>query len=112
MQMMNFSELRNKEHPTARNRQDQQQHPSGWKVETIDAPFYCLRISSEGLKHITEIASIDLIAEKFIASGGSIARPKIHIPNIGTLITCRDMIGHLFSFIETDSSIRPEKILS
>jgi len=112
MQMMNFSELRNKEHPTARHTYEQKKPPSGWEIENIDAPFFYSRIHSKGLHHMSEVACIDAIAEQFIDNGGSIARPKMHIPSVGTVITCRDTIGHLFSFIEIDTGLRPEKFLS
>jgi len=111
MLIMNFSNPRNKEQPAKHDKFQQQHVQTGWSVSPYhDAPFDCIRIHSEGLKNVTEVASIDAVIEQFTSGGGSIARPKMYIPDIGTLISCSDCVGHLFTFFEAESPVRPEKI--
>ncbi|MDQ6996033.1 MAG: hypothetical protein Q9M82_01050 [Mariprofundus sp.] len=111
MLMMNWSNPRHNEQPFAAGKQQQEHAQTDWMISTdIHAPFECIRVYSEGLKNITEVASIDSVEKQFINGGGSITRPKMHIPGIGSLISCRDCAGHTFSFFETELQIRPEKI--
>jgi len=110
MLIMNWSNPRNQKQPHAAARQQQDHMQPDWMVSSnLNAPFECIRIYSNGLKNITEVASIDAVTEQFTRGGGAIARPKMHIPGIGTLISYRDCVGQMFSFIEIDEPIRPEK---
>jgi len=112
MLMMKWSNPRHNEQPISASRQQQEQSQNDWTISTnIHAPFECIRVYCDGLKNITEVASIDSVVEQFISGGGAIIRPKMHIPGIGSLITCSDCMGHTFSFIETDDPVRPEKVI-
>ncbi len=112
MLMMKWSNPRHNEQPISASRQQQEQLQNDWTISTnIHAPFECIRVYCNGLKNITEVASIDSVVEQFISGGGAIIRPKMHIPGIGSLITCSDCMGHTFSFIETDDPVRPEKVI-
>ncbi len=112
MLIMNWANPRHDEQqPLSASMRQQTHAQADWMVASNqNAPFECIRIFSEGLKNITEVASIDTVKEQFLRGGGSIARPKMHIPGIGTLISCRDCVGHMFSFLETEIPTRPEKI--
>jgi len=111
MLIMNWTNPRHNEQPIAAAMQQQGHAQTDWMVSTdLHAPFECIRVFSKGLKNVTEVASIDAVTEQFIRGGGSIGRPKMHIPGIGTLISCRDCVGHMFSFFETETPVRPEKI--
>ncbi len=111
MLMMKWSNPRYNEQPVSAAREQQEHAHSDWIISSkFNAPFECIRVYSHGLKNITEVASIDTVVEQFIQGGGSIARPKMHIPGIGTLISCRDCAGQMFSFLETDTPVRPEKV--
>jgi len=89
-----------------RNRQTQ----NDWYIAAShDAPFDCLRVYGDGLKHMTEVASLDSVTEQFIAGGGAIVRPRMDIPGVGSMISCRDSIGQTFSFFEYEQPVRPEK---
>jgi len=111
MLIMDFSHTNTKEQPANPERY-QQDHPQiDWRVSAFrDAPFKLTRIHSKGVKNVTEVASIEAVAAQFIAGGGSIARPEVYIPGVGSLISCRDCAGHLFSFFEDESPVRPEHI--
>jgi len=110
MLIMNFSEQSNREQPAAPGKRLADRPQGGdWMVSSnYDAPFDYTCIQSKGLKNITEVASIATVTEQFISGGGSIARPEMYIPGIGTLISCRDCIGHMFTFFEAELPVRPE----
>jgi len=111
MLMMKWSNPRYNEQPAATAREQQEHAQGDWIISSkLNAPFECIRVYCNGLKNITEVASIDSVAEQFINGGGAIIRPKMHITGIGSLITCSDCAGHTFSFIETDNPVRPENI--
>jgi len=111
MLIMNFANPNTNEQPTQTAAQQPEQAHSTWLISSSqDTPFPFTRIHSKGMKNVTEVASIDTVTEQFMNGGGSIARPEMYIPGIGTLITCRDCAGHLFSFFEPESPIRAEHI--
>jgi len=111
MLMMNWSNPRHNEQPLSATMQQHEHVQSDWIISfKQNAPFECVRIYCKGLKNITEVTSIDTVTEQFIRGGGSIARPKMHVPGIGTLISCRDCADHVFSFLETDNPVRPERV--
>ncbi len=112
MLIMNWTNPRQNEQPLAAATQQQEHAQADWMVSTdIHAPFECMRIFSKGLKNVTEVASIDTVTEQFMRGGGSIGRPKMHIPGIGTLISCRDCTGQIFSFLETETPVCPESVV-
>ncbi len=111
MLMMKWSNPRYNEQPVPTAKERQERAQGDWIISSkLNAPFECIRVYCNGLKNITEVASIDAVTEQFINGGGAITRPKMHIPGIGSLISCRDCVGHTFSFIETDNPVRSEKI--
>ena len=76
-----------------------------WNIEKIEAPFECYTVHISSRGNLNEVASVDDIAEKFIAGGGSIIRKKLIIPGVASLISCEDAIGQVFSFIEEDADM-------
>lgn len=102
MRTMNLSELTDRQHRYFSENRVHHQAQNDWHIDVYDAPFDFIHISTAS-KAITEVSSIDKIAERFIEGGGDIVRSKLEIPGIGTLITCADTIGQRFSFIETES---------
>ncbi len=112
MLIMNFSNPGNSEQRANPGRGQQQHSKTDWLVSSLrEAPFDFTRIHSEGVKNVTEVASIEAVAAQFIEGGGAIARPEVYIPGVGSLISCRDCAGHLFSFFEAESPVRPEHIV-
>ena len=87
---------------------------AGWAIESCDAKFNYLRVHTADPDTCTDIAnvidvkSIDAVAEKFLTGGGSVIRPKLLIPDVGTLITCRDSVGQVFTFMEEELPVNPE----
>lgn len=57
------------------------------------------------------VFSVAVVARKFVAGGGRIVRPERAIPGIGKLVSCRDRVGQVFTFLEEDCPTRPEKIV-
>ena len=86
-----------------------------WAVESCDAEFSYQRIRTAdsdactGTANVIDVASIDATIEKFLAGGGTVVRPKLLISGIGTLITCRDSVGHVFTFMEEKLPANPER---
>lgn len=102
MRTMNLSEPGNRQHRYFSDNSVHYQEQNDWHIDVYDAPFDFIHVSTAS-KAITEVSSIDKIAERFIEGGGDIVRAKLEIPGIATLITCADTIGQRFSFIETES---------
>jgi len=100
---MNLSELGN--HLTRRlHKQRYSAHNSGWDIDTREAPFDYIFVHLSENEAVSKVTSIDYIARRFVKGGGNIIRPKLKIPGIGTMITCEDIAGHRFSFIEEELS--------
>ena len=99
MRIMNLSELTNR-HPR-NSAPGHLPERSEWHIDVYDAPFDFIHVSTAS-KSITEVSSVDKVAERFIEGGGDIVRSKLEIPGVGTLITCADTIGQRFSFIEQE----------
>jgi hypothetical protein len=85
---------------------------TGWAIQSCEAEFDYLRIHTADpdncISNVVDVTSIDVTAEKFLCGGGGIVRPKIRIPGVGTMITCRDSIGQVFTFIEEEIPVNPE----
>jgi len=75
-----------------------------WAIEEVDAPFEYISVHSNCTK-LNEVASVDDIAETFLRGGGTIVRKKLIIAGVASLISCKDRLGHVFSFIEQESSV-------
>lgn len=86
---------------------------SGWTIQSCAAEFEYLRIRTTDSYSCTDadvvdVTSVDTVAEKFLTGGGSVIRPKLPIPGVGTLISCRDSVGQVFTFIEEERPVNPE----
>jgi predicted enzyme related to lactoylglutathione lyase len=57
-----------------------------------------------------DVDSVDEVARKVEAAGGSIVLPKMAIPNVGWLIYCRDTEGMVFGAMQSDASARAEPV--
>ncbi|MDQ6999089.1 MAG: hypothetical protein Q9M17_10285 [Mariprofundus sp.] len=75
-----------------------------WLIEEVDAPFEFITIHSNCTK-LNEVASVDDVAETFLRGGGTIVREKLTIAGVASLISCKDNHGHVFSFIEQESTL-------
>ncbi len=86
----------------------------GWAIESCDAEFNYLRVRTTDPgtctdADVVDVTSIDTVAKKFLTGGGSVIRPKLLIPGIGTLITCRDSVGQTFTFMEEETPVNLER---
>ncbi|ATX81788.1 hypothetical protein Ga0123462_0919 [Mariprofundus ferrinatatus] len=75
---------------------------SGWHIDKVDAPFDYLHIHTPESESVDNVSSVDDVAERFIAGGGDVIRPKLTIPGVGSLISCEDAAGQVFSFFEEE----------
>jgi len=84
------------------SRFEREQSRSDWEIEKLNAPFdfYTIHIASRG--KLNKVTSVDDIAERFLDGGGSVVREKLIIPGVASLISCKDAMGQVFSFIEEE----------
>ena len=75
---------------------------SGWHIDSVDAPFDYILIHNAECEAIGKVSSVDDVAKQFLAGGGDVIRPKLTIPGVGSLITCEDAAGQIFSFLEEE----------
>ena len=54
------------------------------------------------IRHYTDRPLDEETVERVLASGGSIAVPKMPIPGIGWLVYCKDTEGHSFGMMQND----------
>jgi len=84
-----------------------------WEIESVEA-FDFMSIATatheSGMDRVITVTSVNLVARKFLAGGGSIVRPKITIPGIGKMISCRDTVGQVFTFLEEECPAYPQKV--
>ena len=84
-----------------------------WEIESSDA-FDFMRIGTAtheaGLDRVITVTSVNSVARKFLAGGGSIVRPKISIPGVGIMISCMDTVGQVFTFLEEECPVYPQRI--
>jgi len=111
MRIAKRSEGQQQQRGWARNKPVSEQ--SGWAIQSCEAEFDYLCIHTADpdtcISNVVDVTSVDAIAEKFLSGGGGIVRPKILIPGVGTLITCRDSVGQVFTFIEEETPVNPER---
>lgn len=93
----------------------------GWKIEKWQGPMdYWLATAGEEAEpgingaltrrqggfqstvNTLEVPSVDDLAAKVVAGGGSIVMPKTAIPGIGYLVYCHDTEGNLFGMMQSD----------
>jgi predicted enzyme related to lactoylglutathione lyase len=91
----------------------------GWSAQKLDGPvpYWLLRPSSEDQTAIgagvarreeswqsvtptIDVPSADAYADKIMAAGGAIVRPKTLIPGVGHLVTFKDTEGNVFAILE------------
>lgn len=63
-------------------------HPEQPCVNTIDVP------------------DLDAMVEKAVAAGGQVALPKMPVPGVGWLAYVKDLDGHIFGMMQSDSNAR------
>ncbi len=111
MRIAKRSEEQQQQRRWARNQPVPEQ--AGWAIQSCEARFDYQRIHTadpdSSTNNVVDVTSIDATAEKFLSGGGCIIRPKIFIPGVGTLITCRDSVGQVFTFIEEEIPVSPER---
>jgi predicted enzyme related to lactoylglutathione lyase len=59
--------------------------------------------SWQSMTPTVEVPSADDYAEKITEHGGSIIVPKVTMPGVGDLVTCRDPDGNVFAILEPAS---------
>jgi hypothetical protein len=93
----------------------------GWKIEKWQGPMdYWLATAGaeaepgingaltrrqggfQSTVNTLEVPSVDDLAAKVVAGGGSIVMPKTAIPGIGYLVYCNDTEGNLFGMMQSD----------
>ena len=84
-----------------------------WEIESADA-FDFMRIGTatheSGMDRVITVTSVNAVARRFLAGGGTIVRPKITIPGIGKLISCKDTVGQVFTFLEEECPVFPQRV--
>ena len=65
--------------------------------------------SWQSMTPTVEVPSADDYAEKITEHGGSIIVPKVTMPGVGDLVTCRDPDGNVFAILEpaSDNAFMP-----
>jgi uncharacterized protein len=58
--------------------------------------------SINGFVCTVEVSSIDDILAKVTANGGEILMPKMEVPKIGTMASCYDSEGNMFSVLQRE----------
>jgi hypothetical protein len=110
MRIAKQSEGQQQQRRWARNQPVPEQ--TGWAIQSCEAEFEYLRIHTADpdtcANHVIDVTSVDATAEKFLSDGGGIVRPKMLIPGVGALITCRNSIGQVLTFIEEETQVNPE----
>ena len=53
-----------------------------------------------------DVADLDQSVATVLANGGSIALPKMPVPEIGWLAYCKDLDGHIFGMMQSDSAAK------
>lgn len=95
----------------------------GWKIEKWSGPFDYWLIKtgepnepgidgglakrenpSDSITNIIDVPSVDDFIGRIAASGGRIIQPKMAIPGVGYLVTCKDTEGNMFGIMESDES--------
>jgi uncharacterized protein len=51
-----------------------------------------------------DVTSVDATVEQVLASGGSVAMPKMTVPGIGYMAYCFDTEGNMFGVMQADPS--------
>ena len=51
-----------------------------------------------------DVADIDASARAVERNGGQVVVPKMHVPDIGWLVYCKDTEGHIFGVLQKDSN--------
>lgn len=84
-----------------------------WQIESADGLDF-MRIATAnqeaGMDRVITVTSVNSVARRFLAGGGSIVRSKISIPGIGQMISCKDKVGQVFTFLEEECPVNPQRI--
>lgn len=56
-----------------------------------------------------DVSNIDEMIEKVKANGGDLARPKVEIPQMGTLCYCKDTEGNCFGMMQAAPQVTEPK---
>jgi len=48
------------------------------------------------------VENLDQMVQTVLSNGGSIAVPKMAVPNVGWLTYCKDTEGHVFGMMQND----------
>ena len=59
---------------------------------------------SDSITNIIDVPSVDDFTGRIAASGGKIVQPKMAIPGVGYLVTCKDTEENMFGIMESDES--------
>ncbi len=99
----------------------------GWPVTKLEGPvpYWLLGTGQDGtgigggigkrdrswqsMAPTVEVPSADAYAKKITDQGGSIIVPRITMPGVGDLVTCRDPDGNVFAILEpaADNAFMP-----
>ena len=95
----------------------------GWKVEKWEGPidYWLIKTGdpsepgvdagiarrespSQFMTPVIDVPSADAFATRVTASGGTIIQPKMTVPGVGYLVSCKDTEGNTFSIMQSDES--------
>lgn len=97
----------------------------GWTIEKWEGPmdYWLIRTgdpaeagmdaglaqredASQSMTPVIDVPSVNEFAKRVAASGGTVIRPRMSIPGVGYLVTCKDTEGNTFSLMENDESAK------
>jgi len=97
----------------------------GWKIEKWEGPmdYWLIKTGDPSeagvdaglarredplqfMTPVIDVPSADDFAARVTASGGTIIQPKMTIPGVGYLVSCKDTEGNTFSIMQTDKSAK------
>lgn len=72
----------------------------------IDGGLMLRRDPNQPCVNTVGVEDLDGSIERVLASGGSLAVPKMPIPGVGWLAYCKDTEGHIFGMMQSDSGAK------
>ncbi|NIS68694.1 MAG: VOC family protein [Proteobacteria bacterium] len=84
-----------------------------WLIKTgdpgeagVDAGLARREDPSQFMTPVIDVPSAEDFAARVTASGGTIIQPKMTIPGVGYLVSCKDTEGNTFSIMQSEESAK------
>jgi hypothetical protein len=72
----------------------------------IDGGLMLRRDPNQPCANTVGVENLDEAIDSVLANGGSIALPKMPVPEVGWLAYCKDTEGHIFGIMQNDPSAK------